>query len=56
MQLHLFKFSRRQFARFVQDVFGYCQFAHVVEECRCFNGFNQSLIAHSDFDSETRCI
>ena len=44
MELHFFEFSGSQFAWLVQNVFGHCQFAHVVEKSRRLNRLNQSFI------------
>ncbi len=34
MYLHLLEFFRSQFARLVDDVLGYCEFADVMQQCR----------------------
>src|SRR3954469_5110913 len=48
VQFHFFKFCCGQLSGFIQNVFWYCKFSHVMEERRCLNRFKESLVRDAD--------
>src|SRR5262245_54359510 len=56
MKLHFIEFSCRQFPWLVQNVFGHCKFAHVMEQRGRFDGFNELLVSYTDYTGETDCV
>ena len=48
MEFHLFEFRWRQFPGLVENVFRYCEFTHIMEQCSRLNGLDQFFICNAD--------
>ena len=54
MELHFIELASRQATRFIEDVLGYGDFAHVMEECGCLKCLQLDGIINAQLSSQTQ--